>query len=359
MISYFLGGPVADKYPPRKLIALALWMTALGGWFFATFPSYFWLKVLYGYWGFTTIFLFWAPMIKAARVWGGNHSQGKAFGILDGGRGLTGALFGVMGVFVISILLGDQPDSASFSERREAFTHVIYYSSILIAISGLLVWLFMKSPDENDVEVSQISFHQITDVLKIPSVWLLMLIVLFAYTGYKITDDFSLYAREVMGYDEVVSARIGTLLLVIRAVVGVTVGMLADRTKTSLWLMISLFVSFAGALLFALDLASSFWILFFVSVLIVAAGVYAARALYFAVFRIGNVPIKLMGTAVGMVSVIGFAPDIFVGVLMGYFLDANPGKVGHQHVFWLLALFSFLGAICAWIFYRMSEKPNQ
>lgn len=355
MISYFLGGPIADRYPPRKLIALALWMTALGGWFFATFPSYFWLKVLYGYWGFTTIFLFWAPMIKAARVWGGNHSQGKAFGILDGGRGLTGALFGVMGVFVISILLGDQPDLASFSERREAFTHVIYYSSILIAIIGLLVWLFMKSSDENDVEVSHISFHQITDVLKIPSVWLLMRIVLFAYTGYKITDDISLYAREVMGYDEVVSARIGTILLVIRAVVGVTVGILADRTKTSLWLLISLCVCFMGALLFALDIASAFWILFLVSVLIVAAGVYAARALYFAVFRVGNVPIKLMGTAVGMVSVIGFAPDIFVGVLMGYFLDASPGKVGHQHVFWLLSVFSFLGIICSWIFYRMSE----
>jgi len=89
--SYFFGGPIADKYPPRKLIAIALWMTALGGWFYYQIPSYHALKVLYGYWGFTTIFLFWAPMIKAARVWGGSTSQGKAFGFLDGGRGLVGA----------------------------------------------------------------------------------------------------------------------------------------------------------------------------------------------------------------------------------------------------------------------------
>lgn len=91
--SYLLGGPLADRFPPRKLIAIALWMTALGGILFATYPSFRTLQLLYGYWGFTTIFLFWAPMIKATRVWGGVTSQGKAFGLLDGGRGLTGFLF--------------------------------------------------------------------------------------------------------------------------------------------------------------------------------------------------------------------------------------------------------------------------
>jgi len=37
LVSYLFGGPLADKFPPRKLIAIALWMTALGGqglWFF-------------------------------------------------------------------------------------------------------------------------------------------------------------------------------------------------------------------------------------------------------------------------------------------------------------------------------------
>jgi len=105
LLSYLFGGPLADKFPPRKLISVALWMTALGGMVYATFPSYTLLKVLYGYWGFTTIFLFWAPMIKATRIWGGSASQGKAFGFLDGGRGLVGALFGAMGVFIFSLFI--------------------------------------------------------------------------------------------------------------------------------------------------------------------------------------------------------------------------------------------------------------
>ena len=77
MISYPLGGPLADKYPPRKLIAIALWLTAIGGFVYAQYPSLSILQVLYGWWGFTTIFLFWAPMIKATRVWGGSDSQGS------------------------------------------------------------------------------------------------------------------------------------------------------------------------------------------------------------------------------------------------------------------------------------------
>ncbi|MEX0274355.1 MAG: MFS transporter, partial [Flavobacteriaceae bacterium] len=105
LVSYLFGGPLADRYAPRKLIAMALWMTALGGWVYAQYPNVITLQILYGYWGFTTIFLFWAPMIKATRVWGGSDSQGRAFGFLDGGRGLTGALFGLLGVAIFSLLI--------------------------------------------------------------------------------------------------------------------------------------------------------------------------------------------------------------------------------------------------------------
>ena len=49
---------------------------------------------MYGFWGFSTTFLFWAAMIKATRNWGGEQSQGKAFGFLEGGRGIIAATIG-------------------------------------------------------------------------------------------------------------------------------------------------------------------------------------------------------------------------------------------------------------------------
>ncbi len=362
LLSYLLGGPLADKYPPRKMIAISLWMTALGGLVYASFPSYSILKILYGYWGFTTIFLFWPSLIKATRVWGGSASQGKAFGFLDGGRGLVGALFGTMGVLVFSLFITSEIADSTIAENRAAFRYVILISTAVIVFVGILVWMFMQldRKAEKEIILEKIKMSQIKKVLRLPSVWLLMIIILCAYVGYKITDVFSLYAQDVMGYDQVESAKVGTFLLFVRPVVGVIIGILADRTKITLLLFLSFVISFLGAILFASGLISeSLTILFFISILVVSTGVYAARSLYFAVMESGQIPLVLTGTAVGIISIVGYTPDIFAGPTMGFLLDNSPGAEGQQHVFWMLALFSFVGGIAAWYYYRLYGKLRQ
>ena len=356
MFSYLIGGPLADKYPPRKLIAIALWTTALGGLVYATFPSFTILQILYAYWGFTTIFLFWAPMIKATRIWGGASSQGKAFGFLDGGRGLVGALFSSMGILVFSLFISSEIAEATVTESRAAFRYVILVSMGLVSLVGIFVWFFMKMDQEVEKEIvlDKITITQIRDVLRLPAVYLLMLIILCAYVGYKITDIFSLYAQDVMLYDQVESAQVGTFLLFIRPVIGVLIGIIADRSRITSWLILSFLISFFGALLFATGIiSSSTTLLYFLSILIVATGVYAARALYFAVMATGRIPIVLTGTAVGLISLIGYTPDIFMGPAIGYFLDNSPGEAGHQQVFWMLSFFSLVGGIAAWYYARL------
>lgn len=359
--SYFFGGPLADKYPPRKLIAIALWMTALGGVFYYQIPSYTGLKVLYGYWGFTTIFLFWAPMIKAARVWGGSTSQGKAFGFLDGGRGLVGALFGALGLLIFSLLLGSDISMTNAEETEKALKQVILFSSAIVAVVGVFVWFFMKLDHqiEKDISIEKIQISQIREVLRLPSVWLLMMIILCAYVGYKVTDIISLYAQEVMHYDHVKSAQIGTYLLFMRMVIGVVIGLLADRTESTFLLIISFALSLLASLAIALGfITASVSLLFILSILILSTGVYAARSLYFAVMEKGNIPVMLTGTAVGLISLIGYAPDIFIGPIMGHLLDSSPGLKGHQHVFWMLVAFSLFGGFAAFVYYRKYGKKK-
>jgi len=359
LISYLFGGVLADRFKPHKLMATALWLTALGGFYLATKPNYMMLKVLYGYWGFTTIFLFWAAMIKATRIWGGVDSQGKAFGFLDGGRGLVGALFGSLGVLIFSFLLPDDVASSTEIQRSEAFIYVIRVTSVLVILIGFLVFFFMKLPDKTagEILIKKQSLQNIKTVLKLPAVWLLMIIILCAYVGYKITDVFSLYAKEVMLYNEVDAAKTGTFLLFIRPVVGVLIGVLADRTRASVYLVVGFGISIAGALLFASNLIDpSMDAFFLLSVFLVALGVYAARVLYFAVMEEGNIPIALTGTAVGVISFIGYTPDIFAGPMMGYLLDNSPGRTGHQHVFMMLAVFSLIGFIASLFFLRLHTK---
>ena len=355
LVSYLLGGPIADKYPPRKLMAIALWMTAAGGLVFATFPSFGVLQLLYGYWGFTTIFLFWAPMIKATRVWGGTTSQGKAFGLLDGGRGLTGFLFGLLGVFVFSLFISENVETASLIERQDAFKYVIYCAALVIVGIGILTWVFMKSSiDEKEIQVETITMNQIIKVLKLPSVVLLMIIILCAYVGYKITDILSQYANEVMLYNEIESAQTGTFLQFLRPVTGILLGFIVDRFKLSLVLVLSFIASIIGGLLFATGIiAPTTTAFFFISVIIIGIGVYSARALYFAVMEEGKIPLVLTGTAVGLISVMGYTPDIFAGPAYGYLLEAHKGQeLGYQNVFWMLTAFELIGGIAAVLYYR-------
>lgn len=352
--SYLVGGPLADRFPPRKLMGIALVMTAAGGLVYANDPSLTTLKILYGYWGFTTIFLFWAGMIKATRIWGGNDNQGKAFGFLDGGRGLVGALFGLLGVFIFSLFINDASDKMTEANSTEAFQSVVQVSSVIVAVIGVIVFFFLKIKSSNEKELlkEKITFQNIKEVLRLPSVWLLMIIILCAYVGYKITDIFSLYAKEVMSYTEVEAAKTGTFLLFIRPIVGIIVGFLADRSRASLYLCIGFALSIIGAFLFATGVIADIDVLFFTTIIITAVGVYAGRVLYFAVMKEGRIPLTLTGTAVGVISFIGYTPDIFAGPMIGYFLDGWEGETGHSYVFYTLAGFSFVGLIAAITYHR-------
>lgn len=358
--SYLVGGPLADRFPPRKLMGVALVLTAAGGIVYASNPSLTTLKILYGYWGFTTIFLFWAGMIKATRVWGGTDNQGKAFGFLDGGRGLVGALFGLLGVYIFSLFTQDVAGVESAASSTEAFQSVVKVSSIIVAIIGVVVFFFLKldPSKEKAIIIDKITTQNIKDVLRIPSVWLLMIIILCAYVGYKITDIFSLYASHVLNYTEVEAAKTGTFLLFIRPVVGVVIGFLADRARASIYLSLGFLLTIVGAILFASGiLPDSTTVFFFITIIITAIGVYSARVLYFAVLEEGKIPLALTGTAVGVISFIGYTPDIFAGPMIGYFLDGWKGEQGHQYVFWTLAGFSAIGLLASIIFNRIN-KPK-
>ncbi|MFT5621784.1 MAG: Na+/melibiose symporter-like transporter, partial [Flavobacteriaceae bacterium] len=95
--------------------------------------------------------------------------------------------------------------------------------------------------------------------------------------------------------------------------------------------------------------------LFFLAMISTCTGVFALRALYFTILKEASVPMALTGTAVGFISLIGYTPDIFMGPLMGWLLDRNPGALGHQHLFMVLAAFSLLGLVATILFHKFSQ----
>lgn len=359
--SYLFGGTLADKFSPRILMSIALILTSLGGVWMSFYPTYIGMQLLYGYWGFTTIFLFWGAIIKQTRIWGGSDNQGIAFGFLDGGRGLVAAILSSLGVWIYANHVSNQLN-LNLIGRQNAFKEVILFTSATVGLIGLLVFFFL---DKSTSTVKKVPVNAIfvwdnfKQVLKIPSIWWLSLVILCAYMGYKVSDIFSLYAKEVMHYDEIEAVGIGSLLLYLRPAVGVLIGFMADKTRGSLMLFWGFVVLLLGSLVFASGIIDpGLNTIFFLGVALSALGTYAARAVYFAVLEEGNIPVLLTGTAVGVVSFIGYTPDIFSGPLIGNLLDQSPGEPGHVKVFGLLAGFSLLGMLATVAFRKAAKNTG-
>jgi len=362
VISYLFGGLIADKYMPGKLIASSLWLTSLGGLMYASYPSYFMLKLLYGYWGFTTVFLFWAPMIKAARIWGTATSQVKSFGLLEAGRGVVGAFIGSASVVLFALFMNDDSAQSTLSETRNAFTYVIYLSSGIVALVGLLVWNFMKLNTDKEAAVvdDTISVGKVFEVLKLPSVLLLMVVVLCAYMGYKTTDIIALYASEIMNYSQVESAQIATFLLYARPTVAFVLTVFFIRYDATLLLFWGFVVSLFSSFMFCTGLiTSALPIVFICSILTLAIGVYGLRTLYFSVMELGDIPLLATGTAVGLISIVGYTPDVFSGPLIGYLLEYYKGIEGYKYVFFMLFVFSLVGCFASWKYYKLFGKAKR
>ncbi|MCI5056013.1 MAG: MFS transporter [Flavobacteriales bacterium] len=352
-ICYFPSGFIADRFKTKNLIALALIATGIGGCFFASIPSIMTLRWIYGFWGMTTILLFWSALMKATREWGSASRIGMSFGLLDGGRGLTAALTGVLMVFCFEQFQEDCENGCAAS----AFSNTLWIAVVLTFFVGVLCWMGLVKQHKYDLkDPIQDKQPKMRMSMRNPLIWIQGFIILCAYCCYKGTDDFSLYAYEVLKLDEVQSAKIGALTLWLRPIGAILIGYLADRTKASTMTILSFSLIGLGSIVLSQKMLISGTIGIFFTVLgTTALGIYALRGLYFAIMGEGKVPLNYTGRVVGLISVIGYLPDIFFSPIMGAILDANPGEQGHFNLFRLIILISLLGILATLIFRKTTK----
>jgi len=353
-LSYLYGGVIADKFSPRKLISYSLIFTSFGGIVMMTYPSYVVMHLLYAYWGFTTVFLFWAPMIKATTVIGGEKKQGKTFSFLDAGRGLVASSIGIIGVIIFSLVMLNDISAATIDNKKEAFKYVIGFSSLIVFIIGIFVNYSLRIDSSKGHIIGNLD--EMKKLFKSKSVIYIGLIILCAYMGYKITDIYSLYASEVMMFDDIESAKVGAYQQYLRPIVCLIIAIYTDKTGNINNIVYGFKIMLVGSLLFASGVITfSLNSLFIFSLIIVAIGTYTVRGLYFSILRDGKIPIILSGTAIGIVSIIGYTPDIFATPLYGYLLDTYPGITGHQLVYLVLTMFSLIGIYVSLKFKKLNN----
>lgn len=357
MLAYFPGGMIADRFSARKLLTFSLIATAAGGLYMASIPGILGMSVLFAYWGITSILLLWAALIRTTREWGGSLSQGRAFGILDGGRGLIAAGLASIAVVLFSTALGVESTAGNRENQINALQAVIYFYTATTFTAGIIAWLFV--PDSQSVGKLDPS-TDVVAVLRQPVVWAQALIVICAYCGYKGLDNYALYAVDVLGMSEVDAAAFTATSAYLRPIAAMAAGFAADRFRASKLLAFLFLILIASYGFLGLESPESEGnTILFANIFVTFAGVYGFRGVYFALLQETQVPSRVTGTAVGLISLIGFTPDVFFAAIGGRLLDNAPGLVGHQHYFIFLSSIMAVGGGSTAILIHLTKRQTQ
>jgi nitrate/nitrite transporter NarK len=217
-------------------------------------------------------------------------------------------------------------------------------------MTGVLTWTLIPVPP-GPTRSRPNPLAGMAIVVRRPIVWAQAAVIICAYCGYKGADNYSLYAVQVLGMNEVDAARLAIWGAYIRPFAAITAGLIADRFDAAR----SIGVAFVVLLLAYLPLAAltpdtSGTNLIYTNIFISFFAVFAIRGIYFALLEENKTPLHVTGAAVGMVSLIGYTPDIFFAAIAGRILDANPGVQGHHNYFLFLAGIMLAGLVAvAWL----------
>ena len=370
MACYLLGGPLADRFSPRKLISFSLVATGLGGLYMSTIPSFAGLYVLFAFWGATTILAFWAPLIRATRQWGGELEQGQAFGILDGGRGLASALLATVAVHVVGMMVGES-DSVDPVRDRIAMQTILSSYGICCFVAAACVWFFV--PDPSPVAACTaadrrtdraLALDRLARVLRSPAVWLQAVVIIAAYSTFRMFDNYGLYSEDAFGLTTKESERLIANLSYVRVGAALVAGWVADRflkVSPSIQLFFGLLIVAYAVFLFVPPSQGLVWLMI-ANMAISCAAFYGLRGIYFALLEESGTPRELTGTAVGVICFIGFTPDVFMPVLTGWLIREARASgdvlVGYSQIFWFLIGLSLVGLLAAEALRRLTSHKR-
>jgi MFS family permease len=349
LLSYLPSGWLADRIAPRLLICFSLIATGALGLWYSTAPSFPMLMMIFGGWGLSTGLTFWAAVIKRVTMIAGTHEQGRFFGLLDGGRGLIEAMLAT-----IAITLFAWMTQTKGAPVAAGFKLVVYMYAFLCIALGVVLAL-VKDPQGTEDAAANRAARQRNNVLvdlktlaKIPELWLV-----------AATYSFSAYLHEgEIGLTVVMAGTITTLKLWMRPIGGIGGGFLGDRYSKVSVLVIALFLSALSLVgLMAAPRISSHVLLVFL-VLFIGILTYAIRGLYWSLLDRCNIPVATMGLAIGLISVLGYSPDVFLPLINGYLTQTFPGVFGYQLYFGYVAAMAALGGFAGLALRNMLNRKE-
>lgn len=348
VVTYIPSGWLADRVSSRWLVVFSLGAVGLLGLWFATYPDPSMLRWIYLGWGVAGGLTFWSAILRAVKLLATEREQGRFFGILDGGRGLTEAVLASIAVAIFAHYASLAPQLA-----LRPVIHMYAYTCLGIGVLAGVILPNDRSPARESGGVRRDSGSAVGDFLmliRIPEIWLVSLIVLTGYQLLWATFSFSSYIQEHFSASAVLAGELTVIKLWMRPIGAIGGGFLGDRFSNVNVLGGGMFVAAIAWLAFVLVPASvPIWLL---AGCIVALGLmtYSVHGLYWAIIDRCHVPARVTGLAIGIISMVGLSPDVFLPMINSAIANRFPGVLGTQLYFAYIAACCLVGSGLVYVF---------
>jgi MFS transporter, GlpU family, inner membrane protein len=354
-VTYIPSGRLADVFQPRKLMSFSLIAVGLLGFWFSTYPSLFELRLIFLGWGIAGGLCFWASLIKAVKLLATSREQGRFFGILDGGRGLVEAVLASVAILLFREFSLPE-DAASIR-----LAPVIQMYSAAVMLFGVLVFFLVRdAPSDGEPAGAEASrpgslLADIRFLARVPELWLLAAIMVIGQQLFWVTYSISAFLQVNLGLTALAAGSVVLTKLWMRPVGGISIGFLGDLLPKELllaWLILSASLSLVA--ISFLPLAGSI-VAIIAIVLVIGYLTYAIKGLYWALLDHCPVPRRLTGLAIGLVSFIGYMPDVLLPLYDGWLSRHFPRAESFRIYFTSIAACGFAGAWLCWRFHRVRK----
>ena len=344
VVTYLPSGWLADKVSPRWLMSFSLALTAILGLWFSTMPPFQTLLIIFAGWGMATGLTFWAALIKGVTVLAKHEEQGRFFGFLEGGRGLVEAILATIAVAWFAHSLNTLGQSTGVALQKVVYLYIGFALLLSLMVS-------IAIDDESSVGAERSTetlWQDLRTLYAKQELWLTAFCILCGYQLFWATYAFSGYLQNIYGMTAVAAGSITVAKLWMRPVGAVAAGFVGDRFKREkvlAGLMLAGSVALAAMILLPLNVGAG---LMLAVVLIIGLMTYAIRGIYWATLDSCNVPIRIKGLAIGVISLVGYSPDIYLPLINGAILERYPGKPGYSLYFGGIVFMGLLGTLSAW-----------
>lgn len=340
-IAYFPGGVLADKVRVKYLATLGFAMSAVLTFWYSRTPSYTQLKIIFLLFGLCTTFIFWGIRYKAIRLVSTEENYSTNIGISYGIVGIVGLVISFVSLAIFE----------AFSDPTAGFQTVLMFFAGINAVFAVLSFICIpKFANEFAEERKKFSFNEVVQALKHPGVWLTTLCMFFIYTIYT-SLAYTVSFLTAIGASAAIASIVGSIRTYGTSLFSSPIiGGIAEKKTPSKTIIVCSAITAASLGIMAVAPKSAGFIIPSVILIIVLSfflnGAYGVTS---AMMAETNVPATIFGSASGILSVIGFIPDMFVSPVAGKWLDTYDTAGAYTRIFGVLAISAILALLCAYL----------